>query len=138
LHVAGINVTSNIKEFLLLCGSVYEKLLQSGYFICRHVKIYKSIILPVVLWECETWSLILREEHRLGVFENWMLRGIFGSEIDKTKGDWRKQNSEELNGLYWSPNIVWVIKSRRMRCAGNVVCVVDRRGIYRVLVGKRE
>jgi hypothetical protein len=82
--------------------------------------------------------LIFREERRLRVFENRMLRRIFGPEVDEVKREWRKLHTEELNDLYCSPNIVWVIKSRRMRWAGHVACMGERRGISRVLVGKPE
>jgi hypothetical protein len=78
------------------------------------VRIYKSIILPVVLYGCETWSLILREEHRLRVFENRVLRRIFGPKRDEVTGEWRKFLNEELHNLYSSPNIIRMIKSRRM------------------------
>ena len=71
-----------------------------------NIKIYRTIILPVVLYECGTWSLTLREEHRLRVFENRMLRRIFGLERDRVTGEWRKLHNEELNSLYSSPNIV--------------------------------
>ena len=71
--------------------------------------------MPVVLYGYETWSLTLREEHRLRVFENRMLRRIFGRKRDGVTGEWRKLRKEELNDLYSSPNIVLVIKSRRMR-----------------------
>jgi hypothetical protein len=84
------------------------------------IKIYRNIILPVVLYGCETWSLILREERRLRVFENRVLRGIFGPKRDEVTGEWRKIYNEELNDLYCSPNVVRVIKSRRMRWAGHV------------------
>ena len=84
-------------------------------------KLYKTVILPVVLYGCETWSLTLREERRLWVFENRVLRRIFGPKRDEVTGEWRKIHNGELNDLYCSPNIVWVIKSRRMRWAGLVV-----------------
>jgi len=79
------------------------------------IKIYITIILPVVLYGCETWSLTLREERRLRVFESWVLRRIFEPKRDEVTGGWRKLHNEELNDLYCSPNIVRVIKSRRMR-----------------------
>jgi hypothetical protein len=79
------------------------------------VKIYKIIILPVVLYGCETWSLTLREENRLRVFENRILRRIFGPKRDEVTGEWRKLHNEKLNILYSSPNIIRQIKSRRMR-----------------------
>jgi hypothetical protein len=78
------------------------------------IKIYKIIILPVVLYGCETWSLTLREEHRSRVFENRVLRRIFGPKSDEVTGGWRKLHNEELHNLYYSPDIVMMIKSRRM------------------------
>jgi hypothetical protein len=84
------------------------------------IKIYRTIILPVVLYGCETWSLTLKEERRLRVFENRVLRRIFEPNRDEVTGEWRKLHNEELNGLYSLPNIVRVIKSRRMRLAGHV------------------
>jgi hypothetical protein len=79
------------------------------------IRIYKTIILPVVLYGCETWSLTLREEHRLRVFENRVLRGIFGPKRDEVMGEWRKLHNKELHDLYSSPCIIRIIKSRRMR-----------------------
>jgi hypothetical protein len=79
------------------------------------IKIYKTIILPVVLYRCETWSVTLREEHRLRVFENRVLRRILGPKRDEVTGGWRKLHNEELHGLYSSPSIIRVIKARRMR-----------------------
>jgi len=84
------------------------------------IKIYRTIILPVVLCGCETWSLILNEERKLRVFENVVLRRIFGPRWDEVTAEWRRLHNEELNDLYSSPNIVRVIKWRRMRWAGHV------------------
>ena len=77
-------------------------------------------VMAVVLYGCETWSLTLREERRLSVFENRVLRKVFGPKRDEVTGEWRKLHNKELNDLYSLPNIVWVIKSRRMRWAGHV------------------
>jgi hypothetical protein len=76
------------------------------------VKIYKNIILPVVLYGCETWSLKLREEHRLRVFENRVLRRLFGPKRDEVTGERRKLHNEELHNLYSSPDIIRQVKSR--------------------------
>ena len=75
------------------------------------IKIYRTVILPVVLYGCETWSLTLREERMLRVFESRVFRRIFGPKRDEVTGEWRKLHNEELNNLYSSPNIVQVIKS---------------------------
>ena len=93
-----------------------------------------DIILPVVLYGCETWSLTLREERRLRVFENRVLGRILGPKRDEVAGKWRKLHDEELNDLYCSPNIFRLMKSRRMRWAGHVARMGERRGVYRVLV----
>ena len=93
--------------------------------------------MPVVSYGCETWSLTLREERRLRVFENRVLR-ICGPKRVEVTGEWRRLHNEELNDLYSSPNIVRVIKSRRMRCVGHVARVGEKRDICRVLVGKSE
>ena len=87
---------------------------------------------------CEAWSVTLREERRLRVFENGVLRRIFGSQRDKVTKECRKLHNEELNDIYRSPNIIRMIKSRRMRWAGHVACMGKRKGVYRVLVGKPE
>jgi hypothetical protein len=101
------------------------------------IKIYKTVILPVVLFGCETWYLTLREEHRLRVFEKKVLRKIFGPKREED-GSRRKLHNDELHSLYSSPNIVRVIKSRRLRWAGHMARMGEGRGIYRVLVGKPE
>ena len=80
----------------------------------------------------------MREERKLRVFENMVLRRIFGPRKDGVTGEWRRLHNEELNDLYSSPNIVWVIKSRRMRWAGHVAHMGEERGVYRFLVGKPE
>jgi hypothetical protein len=109
--------------------------LLSSRLLCRKlkVKIYKTVILPVVLYGCETWSLTLREEHRLRVFEIRVLRGIFGPKRDEVTGEWRKLHSGELHNLYSSPHIIRQIKSRTMRWAGHVAGMGEGRNVYRIL-----
>ena len=82
--------------------------------------------------------MTLREERKLRVFENMVLRRIFGPRRDEVTGEWRRLHNGKLNDLYSSPNIVRVIKSRRMRWVGHVACMGEERGVYRVLVGKPE
>jgi hypothetical protein len=93
------------------------------------VRIYKTIILPVVVYGCETWSLTVREEHKLSVFENRVLR-IFGPKRDGVTGGWRKLHNEELHNLYSSPSIIRIIKSRRMRWAGHLARMGEKRNVY--------
>jgi hypothetical protein len=102
------------------------------------VKIYKTIILPVILYGFETWFLMLREEHRLRVFENRVLRRIFGSKRDEVTGEWSKLHNEELHNLYSSPDIIREVKSRQKRLAGYVACMGEERKVYKILVGKLE
>jgi len=83
----------------------------------------------LILYGCETWSLTLREERRLRLYVNRVLRRIFGPKRDEITWEWRKLHNKEFNELYSSPNIVWVIKSRRMRWAGHVARVGERRGV---------
>jgi hypothetical protein len=121
---------------------------QTVYNTCgRNKRIYEQIsiqisvsviILPVVLYGCETWSLTLREEHRLRVFENKVLRRIFGLKRDEVMGEWRKLHNKELHDLYSSPSIIRIIKSRRMRWVGHVARLGEKRNGYRLLVGKPE
>jgi hypothetical protein len=98
------------------------------------VKIHKTIILPAVLYGCGTWSLTLSEEHRLRVFENRVLRRIFGPKRDAVMGEWRKLHNEELHNLYSSPHIIRQIKSRRMRWAGHVACMGEKRKVYNIFL----
>jgi len=100
------------------------------------IKIHRIVILPVTFYGCGTWSLTIREECRLRVFVNRVLRRIFGNKRDEITGKWRKVHNEELNDLYSSPNIVCVIKSRRMRWTGPVASMKERNGAYWVLGGK--
>ena len=96
------------------------------------------MVILIVLYGCETWSLTLREGRKLRVFENMVLRRIFGPRRDEVTGDWSRLHNEELNDLYSSPNFVRVIKSRRMRWTGHVARMGQKRRVYRFLVGKPE
>ena len=82
---------------------------------------HSRLRLPVVLYGCETWSLTLRDERRLGVFENWVLRRVFGPKRDEVTGEWRKLHNEELSDLYSLLKILGLVKLRRVRWAGHVV-----------------
>jgi hypothetical protein len=99
------------------------------------IKIYKTIIVPVALYGCETWSLTLREVHRLRVFENRVRRRIFGPKRDEVTGGWRKLHNEELHGLYSLPSIIRVIKARMMRWVGYVARMGEVRVAYNILIG---
>jgi hypothetical protein len=114
--------------------------LLSSHLLSKNLKIiiYKTIILPVILYGCETWSLTLREEHRLRMFGNRMLRRIFGPKRDEVTGEWRKLHNEELRDLYSLPSIIRVIKSRRMRWEGHVARMGKKGNTYRLLLGKPE
>jgi len=101
------------------------------------IKIHRTIILPVVLYGCETWPLTLREERKLRVFQSIVLR-IFGPRRDEVTGEWKRLHNEELNDLYSSPNIVRVTKSRRMRWAGHVARMGDERGCIGSCWGNRK
>ncbi|KAJ4430951.1 hypothetical protein ANN_19544 [Periplaneta americana] len=116
-----------------------EKLLSSILFSKNlKVRIYKTVILSIALFRCETWTLTLREEHRLRVFEKKVLRKIFGAKRDEVTGEWRKLHNAELHALYSSPDIIRNIKSRRLRWAGHVAHMGESRNASRVLVGRPE
>jgi hypothetical protein len=90
------------------------------------IEIYRTIILPVLVYGCKTWSLTLREKCRLRVFKNRMQRRIFGPKRDEITGEWRRQHEEELYALYSSPDIIRMIKSKRLRWAGHVTRMGNR------------
>ena len=114
-----MNYPVHLVQNLLSCSLLSQNI---------QIKIYRIIILHVVLYGCETWSLALRDERRLRVFEN----------RDQVTGEWRKVHIEELNDFCSSPNIVRVIRKRRIRWARHVNRMEERRGVYRVVVGKPE
>jgi len=118
------SIQEEIKSRLKLGNACYysvQNLLSSSLLYKKlKIKIYRTIILPVVLYGCETWSRTLREKRRLRVYENRALRRIFGPKRDEATGEWRKLRNEELSDPYSLPNIVRVVKSRRMRWAGHV------------------
>jgi len=92
----------------------------------------------VVLYGCESWSLTFKDERRLRVFENKVLRRVFGTKRDEVTVEWRKLHNEELNDLFSLPNIMRVVKSRGMRWAVHVARMGEDRGVHRVLVGKPD
>ena len=123
------------------CYYSLEKIL-SSHLLSKKFKVnaYKTIILPVELYGCETWSLKLREEHKLRVFENKVLRKIFGVKRYEITGEWRKLYNAELHALYSTPNIIRPrnLKPRRLRWAGHAARMEQFRNAYRVLVGKPQ
>jgi len=121
------------------CYHLVQNLLSSR-LLSKNLKIeiYRTIILPVVLYGCETWSLTLREERKLRVFENMVLRNIFGPGRDEVTGEWRRLHNEELSDLYSLRNIARVIKSSRMRWAGHVARMGEERGCIGSWWGNRR
>jgi hypothetical protein len=117
-------------------------IIQRSFVFPPHIKklrfkTYKTVTLPVVLYGCGTWSCTLREEHTLGVFENSVLRRIFGLKRKEDRS-LRKLYNDEVHSPHSSPNSVWVIKSRRIKWARHVTHMGEGRGVYRVLVGRPE
>jgi hypothetical protein len=133
------DIHDEIKSRLNSGNACYHSVqnLLSSHLISKKVKIkiHKTVTLLVVMYGCKTWSLTFSEEHRLRVFEDRVLRRIFGPRKQEDKS-LRKLHNDELHSLYSSPSIVRVIKSRRMRWAGHVEHMGEGRGVYRVLVGK--
>jgi hypothetical protein len=136
------SIPEEIKRRLKSGNACYHSVqnLLSSSLLSKYVKIeiYRTIILQVVLYDCETSSLTLREEYRLRVFENRVLRRIFGPKRDETRGEWQRLHNEELYALYSSPNINWVIKSIRLRGVGHVAHMGDSARAYKVLARKPE
>jgi hypothetical protein len=126
-----------IKSRINLGNACYHSV-QRLVFLPVKIKIYKTISLPVVLYGCETWSLTFRAEHRLRVYENRVLRRIFGPKSGEIMREWRKLHNGDLHHLYSSPDIIRQIKSRKMRWAGHVARMGEGRNVYRVLVGKTK
>jgi hypothetical protein len=128
----------SLTSYLITYLNFLPILPREKYFVFLKIRIYKIIILPVVLYGCETWFLTLKEEHRLGVFENRVLRRIFRPKRDEVTGEWRKLHNEELHDLYSSPSIIRIIKARRMRWVGQLAQMEEKRNAYRLLVRKPE
>ena len=137
------DIREEIKRRINMGNACYYSLEKILWFhpLSKKLKVntYKSIILPVVFYGCETWSLTLREEHRLTVFENKVLRKIFvGAKRDEITREWKKLHNAELHALFSSSNIIRNLKSRGLRWAGHVARMEQFRNAYRVLVGKPE
>jgi hypothetical protein len=134
--------SSGYLEFTYLVKKIFHSVqnLLSSRLLSKNLKIRicKTIILPVVLYGCETWSLTLREEHRLGVSENMVLRKIFGPKRYEVTREWRKLHNEELHELCSSPSIIRIIKARRMRWAEHVARMGETLNAYRLLVANQR
>jgi hypothetical protein len=116
---------------VILCSEPVHKLSEN-----IKIKIYRTIILPVVLYGCESWSLTLSEEHRCRVFDSRMLREIFGPKRDEGIRVWRKLHTDDLCNLFSGPNIIRMIKSRSMTQIGHVACMGEKRNTQTVFGGK--
>jgi len=136
------SIVEEIKSRLMSESACYHSVqnILSSRLLSKNlkIKIYRTKILPVVLYGCETWSLILLEERKLRVFENMVSRRIFGPRRDEVTGELRRLHNEELSDLYSSPNIVRMIKSRRMRWAGHVTRMGEERGCIGSWWGNRR
>ena len=136
---AGLKYFLDLVSSYLICYHSVQNILSSSLlFKNLKIKIYVTIISSFVLCGCATWSLTMGEKHTSRVVENRVLRRIFRPKMDEVTGDWRKLHNEELNDLYFSPNIVRIIKLRRMRWAGNVARMGERKGVFRGLMGKLD
>jgi len=121
------------------CYHSVQNLLSSRWLTKNlKINIYRNIILPVVLYGCQIWSLTLRKERKLRLFENMVLRRIFGPRRNEVTGERRRLHNEELNDLYCSPNIVRVIKSRRMRWVRHMARMGEERGCIGSCWGNRR
>jgi len=129
----GILIWFGFRECWLSLGS--EPFVCS-FLLSKNIRfeIYRTIILPIILYGCKTLSLTLREVHRLRMFGNRVLRRIFGPKRDKKTEKWRRLHNYELYHLYASPNIVGVIRTRRMTWIGHIAFIVARRDAYRFLL----
>jgi hypothetical protein len=136
------SIQEEIKKRLNSGTACYHSVqnLLSSRLLSKNIKIriYKTIILPVVLYGCGTLSPTLSEEHRLKVFENRVLRKIFGPKRNEVIGGWRKLYNEELHNLYCSPRVIRISKSRRIRWAGYVARMGENWNACKILVGKPE
>jgi hypothetical protein len=128
-------IKSRLKLGNACCYSVQNHLSSSLLSKNLKIKTYRTLILSVVLYGCETWSLTLREEHRLRVFENRVLRRVYRPKKDEVTGKWRKLHNEDLSDLYSLPNTVRVVKSRRMRWARHVARMGEREGCTEFWLG---
>ena len=135
-------VTEEIKSRLVsgnACFYSVQKLLTSRLISRKlKLKIYRTVILPVILYCCKSWSTTLADEHKLRVFENRVLGKIYGPKRDEMTGEWRRLHNEELHGLYDSPDVIRIMKSRRIRWAGHVARMGEKRRLNSIVVGNPE